>query len=77
MREVSREGYVCGGGPDHSEVSKEGFVNKMAIGRSSEALDIELFMFPSLAFLKRLEKKSSRMVEYGQRINTSDFRTKF
>lgn len=38
-------------------------MDKMAIGRSLEALHLKLFMFPSLAFPKRLEKKSSRVVK--------------
>lgn len=62
MRKVARGDYVCGGGPDLYRVGTEGFMDKMAIGRSLEALDLELFRFPRLAFLKGLEK-NSRMVK--------------
>lgn len=62
MREVTREGYICGGGSNLYRVCKKGFMEKMVTGRSLEALDLELFMFLRLAFPKTLEK-SSRMVK--------------
>lgn len=40
------------GGPDLSGVAMGGFMEKVVIGRGFEALGLELFMFPILAFPK-------------------------